>query len=173
MRLFLLKKQGDKKMKLQERKYTTKQGLKKLRALIDSLAFHADVNSVESEEFFVRIDRNNGYAWGDMHRLDWTNTRGKWRIKKGKINIISIEDNDRENGVVKINEIDQLDFKACLAALENVVEKYNRECEKKDMQIEQFLKFCKNIQTTPDQGQSTPDQATAEDMEWWETEGKK
>ena len=137
-------------MELAERKYTTQKGLEELQTLleelqtlIDSLIFYSDVNSVESEMFYARIELNNGCAWNDIHRVEWTNKDAKWQINKGKINLISVNAGMGEEAV-KIEEIDQLCFPKCLENLKLVIKKYNAECEKKDAQIENFLKFCAN-----------------------------
>jgi len=132
--------------KLAERKYTTKKGLKELKALIDKFEFYADINAVESKPFFARCERDNGLIVGDLYYKEWTSYQAKWEIKTGVIRLLIVDEyvyweNPRP---VELHRIDQLNFPACIKALQEVIEKYNSECKKKDAQIGKFLEFCEN-----------------------------
>ena len=138
-------------MKLQDRKNTTKKGLKELQKLIDGFDFCNDINVVESDTFFARVERDNGMMWGDIHYVDWTNINAKWKIIAGEIKLMTMNETscgEYNAEATRIDNVDQLNFSDCVKALQVVIEKYNNECEKKDIQISEFLAFCENYNKT-------------------------
>ena len=138
------------KLKIAERKNTTKKALESTQALIDSLneiGFSSDVDTVKSEEFFARCERCNNYNYGDYNYREWENRQAKFKID-GKLSMVSVESDDcSDNDATYLKEIEyyyQINFSDMVKCLEEVIQKHNDLCAKKDAQIEEFLAFCES-----------------------------
>ena len=136
------------KLKIRDRKNTTAKALESLQELVNSFdgKFIADVNTVESDYFFAKIEADNEQPYGDFNYREWVNFNAFWRIEDGNLELLSVDNEDEvpypRNRSYKIDQYQQINFADCIKCLESVIAKYNVETEKKDAQIEQFLRFC-------------------------------
>ena len=135
-------------IKIEGRKNTTKAALKQLSELIDNLNkqnFSGDVDTVRSDYFHARLERDNNLMCSDLHYYEWINVHAKFKIQAGELSIVSIENNHYQEYQEYKNNIDyytKIDFKQLIKCLHQVIKMYNELCVKKDLEIKNFLSFC-------------------------------
>lgn len=145
------------KLNIKDRKNTTVKALESLQDLVESFdgKFMADVNTVESNYFYAKIETNNDLPINDFNYHEWINYNAFWRIKDGELELVSVDNEDifqnlekPRTHVFKTDRYQQINFAKCIEAMESVIAKYNAETEKKDAQIEKFLAFCSEFKAT-------------------------
>ena len=140
-------------LEIKDRKNTTKKALEELDGLIESFdgKFEEDVNTVESDCFYAKVEVDNGQPYGDYNYREWFNYNAFWRIENGTLELLSADNEDEvsfiRNRSYSVNRYQQVNFADCIKDLESVISKYNTESEKKDAQIERFLQFCAEFKT--------------------------
>lgn len=129
-------------IEITERKNLTKAGLTELQKLIKNLneKIAVDIAPVVSPIFSIRATHDNGYIYGDIHYYEWTATSGRWKIISGKIKFQTFDDAWED---YRIEHCERFDFPAAISALIEVVTAWDEAAKKKDYEVADFLRFCK------------------------------
>jgi len=132
-------------LKLENRKNTTKVGIEALEDLKNSFNFSADLDILTSHDFdlVTDISESDRYVWSDL---------GYWEIKNGELYLCGYVEqyglpHELDSDHACWIRITKIDFAGAVAALENIIGKYNELCIKKDAEIEKFLGICKAVKS--------------------------
>jgi len=132
-------------LKIEDRKNTTKAEIKAMEDLKNSFDFSADLNIITSPDFDMRADigGDHAYVWSDL---------GYWEIEEGELCLCGYVEQyglpcTLDSDQACWTRIEKIDFAGAVAALENIIGKYNELCIKKDAEIEKFLEICKAVKS--------------------------
>lgn len=125
-------------LKLENRKNTTKAGLKALDELINSFDFCDDIDDIESSRFSGTVDGN-----GDDQPTSNVDS-AFLKLSDGYLFFVPYSPEYGECTGIKrgATVFEKIDFGGVMDRLSEVVEAYNLACKEKDEQIEKFLSFC-------------------------------